>query len=61
MLVKQKVILAFSKKCKIMSAKQGIISDAAFKSWLFSSDFDFLPVKMVALLQQHENTAVHWL
>ena len=39
MLVKQK--LALCKKCKNMSTKQEIICDATFKSWLFSSDFDF--------------------
>ena len=39
MLVKQK--LAFSKKCKNMSTKQVIVSDAAFKAWPFSSDFNF--------------------
>ena len=34
-------ILAFSKKCKNMSKKQEIISDAAFKAWPFSFDFNF--------------------
>ena len=38
MSVKQKV-LAFSKKCKNMSMKQGLISDAAVRTWPFSSDF----------------------
>ena len=33
--------MAFSKKCKNMSTKQEIVSDAAFKSWPFSSDFNF--------------------
>ena len=40
MLVKQK--LAFLKKCKNMSTKQESISDAAFKVWLFLSDFNFV-------------------
>ena len=40
MLVKQKVIGVF-KKCKNMSTKQESVSDAAFKTWLFSSDFNF--------------------
>ena len=31
----------FSKICKNMSTKQEILSDATFKAWLFSSDFDF--------------------
>ena len=39
MLEKQK--LAFSKKCKSMTTKQEIISNAAFKAWLFASDFNF--------------------
>ena len=39
MLVKQK--LAFSKKCKNMNTKQEIVSDADFKAWSFSSDFNF--------------------
>ena len=38
-LVKQK--LAFSEKCKNMSTKQEIVSDATFKAWPFSSDIDF--------------------
>ena len=33
--------MAFSKKCKNMFTKQEIVSDAAFKAWLFSSDFSF--------------------
>ena len=33
--------MAFSKKCKNMSTKQEIVSDAAFKAWPFSSDFNF--------------------
>ena len=41
MLVKQKVIEAFSKKCKNMSTKQEIVSDAAFKASPFSSNFNF--------------------
>ena len=32
----------FSKKCKNMSLKQEIVSDAAFKAWPISSDFNFL-------------------
>ena len=28
-------------KCKNMSTKQEIVSDAAFKAWPFSSDFNF--------------------
>ena len=43
--VSEKVIdmmwLAFLKKCKNMSTKQEIVSDAAFKAWPFSSDFNF--------------------
>ena len=39
MLVKQKSM--FSKKCKNMSTNQEIISDATFKAWPFSSDFNF--------------------
>ena len=39
MLVKQKLV--FSKKCKNMSTNQEIISDATFKAWPFSSDFNF--------------------
>ena len=31
----------FRKKCKNMSAKQEIVSDAPFKAWPFSSDFNF--------------------
>ena len=41
MLVKQKLIL-FSRKCKNMSIKQEIVSDATFKAWPFSSDFSFV-------------------
>ena len=41
MLVKQKVIGVFEKKCKIMCAKQESVSDATFKSWPFLSDFNF--------------------
>ena len=37
MLVKQKVTGVFKK----MSTKQEIVSDAAFKAWPFSSDFNF--------------------
>ena len=55
MSVKQK--LKFSKKCKNMSTKQEIASDADFKAWSFSSDF----VKMVELPKQHANTTVYWL
>ena len=33
--------LAFSKKCKNMSTKQEIISDATFKAWPVSSNFKF--------------------
>ena len=29
------------KKCKYMSRKQESVSDAAFKAWPFSSDFNF--------------------
>ena len=39
MLVKQK--LAFPKKCKNVSTKQEMVSDAAFKAWPFSPDFYF--------------------
>ena len=39
MLVKQE--LAFLKKCKNMPTKQEIVSDAAFKAWPFSSNFNF--------------------
>ena len=39
MLAKQR--LAFSKKCKNMSTNQENISDAIFKAWPFSSDFNF--------------------
>ena len=31
----------FQKKCKNMSTKQESVSDAAFKTWPFSSDFNF--------------------
>ena len=31
----------FLKKCKNISTKQEIVSDAAFKTWPFSSDFNF--------------------
>ena len=41
MLVKQKIIGVFEKKCENMSAKQESASDAAFKVWPFSSDFNF--------------------
>ena len=41
MLVKQKVIGVFEKKCENMSTKQESASDAAFKVWPFSSDFNF--------------------
>ena len=37
MLVKQKVTGVFKK----MSTKQEIVSDAAFKAWLFSFNFNF--------------------
>ena len=40
MLVKQKVT-GFFGKCKNMPAKHKIISDATFKAWTFSSDFNF--------------------
>ena len=43
-----------------MSMKQEIVSDAAFKAWPFSTDFNFA-CKDVELLQQHSNTTVHWL
>ena len=43
-----------------MSTKQEIVSDATFKAWPFSPNFN-LAVKMVQLLQQHANTTVHWL
>ena len=39
MLVKQKFV--FSKKCKNMSTKEEIVSDATFKAWPFSSNFNF--------------------
>ena len=39
MLVKQKLV--FLKKCKNMSTKQEVVSDAAFKTWPFSSSFNF--------------------
>ena len=52
--------LAFTKKCKNMSTKQRIISDAAFKAWPFHSIL-ILPVKMLELPQQHANNTVHWL
>ena len=39
MLEKQKS--AFSKKCKNMSAKQVSVSDTAFKTWPFLSNFNF--------------------
>ena len=32
--------MAFPKKCKNMSTKQEIISDAAFKAWLFHPYFN---------------------
>ena len=41
MSVKQKVIGVFKKKCKNMSTKHEIISDATFKAWPFSSNFNF--------------------
>ena len=41
MLVKQKVTNIFKKKCKNISTKQDIVSDAAFKAWPSSSDFNF--------------------
>ena len=31
----------FQKKCRNMSTKQEIVFDAAFKAWLFLSDFNF--------------------
>ena len=31
----------FQKKCKNMSTKQESVSDVAFKTWPFSSDFNF--------------------
>ena len=34
--------MAFLKKCKNMSTKQESISDAAFKPWSFSCDFNFV-------------------
>ena len=40
MLVKQKVIGIFE-KYKNMSTKQETVSDAAFKAWPFSSNFNF--------------------
>ena len=40
MLVKQKVIRVFKKKCENMSTKQESVSDA-FNVWPFSSDFNF--------------------
>ena len=40
MLVKQKVISVFE-KCKNMSTKQEIVLEAAFKTSLFSFDYDF--------------------
>ena len=40
MLVKQKVIGIFKKNVKT-STKQESVSDAAFKTWPFSSDFNF--------------------
>ena len=43
-----------------MSTKQEILSDAAFKAWLFHPILIF-PVKMVELSQQYANTTVHWL
>ena len=33
--------MAFLKKCKNMSTKQEIVSDATFKAWPFSSNFNF--------------------
>ena len=42
--------MAFSEKYKNMSKKQEIVSDAAFKAWPFSSDFN-LHVKKIKLPQ----------
>ena len=41
-----------------MSKKQESVSDATFKAWPFSFDFNFA-YKMVELPQQHANTTVH--
>ena len=48
----------FRKECKNISIKQESVSDAAFKAWLFSSNFN-LAYKMVELPQQHANTTDH--
>ena len=50
----------FRKKCKNVSLKQESVSDAAFKIWPFSSNFNFA-YKMVESPQQHASTTVHWL
>ena len=43
-----------------MSTKQDIISDAPFKAWSFSSDFNFT-CKNGLVTQQHADTTVYWL
>ena len=42
MLVKQNLIGVFKKKCKNMSTEQEMVSNAAFKAWPYSSDFNFV-------------------